>query len=107
MTNFYSILYYNAKIWLIPSLSPGLKRHLLAASSSALRLCRERDWTTSFEETNRMNKRATPMQMLKYKHSLELYKLYIGSDQSSEWYDLNKQQNFNARHKFVQIVNNS
>ena len=35
---YYSVLYYNADIWLIPSLSPALKQKLLAASSQVLRI---------------------------------------------------------------------
>ena len=33
--NFYSILYYNCDVWLIPSLKPQLKQQLLSASAKA------------------------------------------------------------------------
>ena len=38
-TNFYSILYYNAVIWLTPDLNVQLKQDLLSASANALRTC--------------------------------------------------------------------
>ena len=38
-SNFYSILYYNASIWLTPDLSAACKHDLLAVSSLALRSC--------------------------------------------------------------------
>ena len=38
-SNYYSILYYNAVIWLTPSLRSDLKHNLLAASACALRGC--------------------------------------------------------------------
>jgi hypothetical protein len=37
--NFYSTLYYNSEIWHLPKLNPILKNHLLAASTTALKLC--------------------------------------------------------------------
>ena len=55
-SNFYSILYYNCEIWLIPWLSPLLKQQLLAASSSALRLSGKSDWTTSNDRITQFTK---------------------------------------------------
>ena len=40
--------------------------------------------------------------MLKYKHSLQLYKLYNSEKMTSDWINLNTQQNFNGRiNKFL------
>ena len=38
-SNFYSILYYNACIWLTPDLHSELKQNLLSLSANALRSC--------------------------------------------------------------------
>ena len=43
-SNYYSILYYNCEIWLIPTLSVALKQLLLSASSSAIRLFGKVGW---------------------------------------------------------------
>ena len=106
--NYYSILYYNAEVWLIPSLNQQLKKHLLSASSAALRLI-ESSWDdrVSFRDLHLRNKRATPMQMMTYKHSLQLHKLYNSNMQSNDWLDLNFQQNFNARQNHFQIIDTS
>ena len=62
-----------AKIWMIPSLGQRLKQYLLSASSSALRMCgRLHDPMISFDQLHKINNRATPIQMLKYKHALLL-----------------------------------
>ena len=37
-SDFYSLLYYNCDVWLIPSLKPQLKQQLLSASARALRI---------------------------------------------------------------------
>ena len=97
----------NCEIWLIPSLNQHLKGHLLAASSAALKLCGKSDWTTSYESLHRIHKRATPMKMLKYKHALELHRLYNDELGRIDWIDLNIQQNFNNRNNKVQIVDYS
>ena len=41
---------------------------------------------------------------MKYKHTLKLYKLYNSTDETSDWMDLNMQQNFNNRNQNEQIV---
>ena len=38
-SNFYSILYYNAEIWLTPTLNNDSKRTLMSASAAPLKLC--------------------------------------------------------------------
>ena len=55
------------------------------------------DWSTSFERMHSINKRTTPIMMMKYKHCLELYRLYNSEDGSEEWMDFHFQQNFNNR----------
>ena len=65
-SNFYSVIYYNCEVWLISLLRPALKQQLLSASNAALKICGHMDWTTSFERMHSINKRATPMMMMKY-----------------------------------------
>ena len=76
-SNFYSILYYNCEIWLMQSLSPTLKRHLLSASANALKLLNNvSDLRISHEQIHNLHKRALPMDMMKYRLSIQLYKTY-------------------------------
>ena len=65
------------------------------------------DWSTSFERMHSINKRATPMMMMKYKHCLELHRLYNSEDGSEDWINLHFQQNFNNRNDFINIFDNS
>ena len=107
-SNFYSILYYNSDVWLIPSLKPQLKQQLLSASAKALRICTNNyDNLMSFDQIHAINKRATPSQILKYKHSLLLFKIWNDPIYSQEWLALNFQQNFNARNSTVMIYDTS
>ena len=107
-SNFYSILYYNCDVWLIPSLKPQLKQHLLSASAKALTICTPNyNNMMSFEQIHVINKRATPNQMLLYKHSLLLHKIWNDPIYSKDWLDLNFQQNFNERRTKVMIFDTS
>ena len=57
-SNFYSQLYYNCEIWLMPSLSPVLKQQVLAASSRALRLLNNTSGLrTSYEQLHKLKGR--------------------------------------------------
>ena len=40
---------------------------------------------------------------MKYRLSIQLFKLYNGEEMSDDWLDLNYQQNFSNRQKYVQI----
>ena len=44
---------------------------------------------------------------MKYKLSVQLYKLYNGTQRNADWIDLNFQQNFNNRQKYVLINDES
>ena len=100
---YYSVLYYNADIWLIPTLSPALKQKLLAASSQILRIStRNFDRMTSYERLHSIANRATPEQICQYKHALLLHKIYNDNEQGADWLALNFNQNFNNRiSKFI------
>ena len=100
---YFSILYYNADIWMIPTLSPALKQKLLAASSQVLRIStRNYDRMTSYNRLHSIANRATPEQICQYKHALLLHKIYNDKDQGRDWLALNFNQNFNNRNpKFI------
>ena len=107
-SNFYSILYYNCDVWLIPSLKPQLKQQLLSASARALRICTPNyNNLMSYEQIHAINKRATPNQMMLYKHSLLLYKIWNDAIYSKDWLALNFQQNFNLRCNKVMLYETS
>ena len=95
---YYSTLYYNAEIWLIPTLSPLLKQKLLSNSANTLRIAiNNYDRYLSFDRIHKLADRATPDMMLKYKHVLLLYKAYNDVEMGADWPRLNFNQNFNRR----------
>ena len=72
---FYSMLYYNAQIWLTPELSTNLKHDLLAVSAMALRTCinfQNRD--VSFINLHKQCQKSTPEQFMMYQLSINAYK---------------------------------
>ena len=74
-SNFYSILYYNAVIWLTPSLKSELKQSLLSISSMALRSCLSHvGFDISFENLHKNNLKCTPSQIMLYQLALNLHK---------------------------------
>ena len=74
-SNFYSILYINAVIWLTPSLNSDLKHNLLAASACALRSCLMRfGFDISFDNLHKTHKKCTPSQITEYQIALNLHK---------------------------------
>ena len=54
-----------------------------------------------------MEKRALPNDLMQYKLSIQLYKVYNGDNMNDDWQDMNVQQNFNARNNLFQISNYS
>ena len=107
-SNYYSILFYNCDVWLIPSMKPQLKQQILSASARALRICTPNyDNTMSFEQIHVINKRATPKLMMVYKHAILLYKVWNDTIYSKQWLALNFQQNFNERVNTVNVFETS
>ena len=89
-TNYYSILFYNSEIWLLPSLSRPIKQNLLSASVAPLKMC----WTTyhplmSYERLQNISDRPTPTDYTKYSHEVLLHKIYNNQNQTMDWLDLN------------------
>ena len=75
-SNFYSILYYNAVIWLTPTLRSDLKQNLLTASACALRSCLMNEgFDISFVNLHKIHNKCTPEQIMYYQMSLKLHKL--------------------------------
>ena len=75
-SKFYSILYYNAVIWLTPELNNSLKQSLLSISANALRSCvMFYSNEISFENIHKQCEKSTPKQISLYHISLNLHKL--------------------------------
>ena len=54
-SNFYSVLYYNAVIWLTSDIKATLKHDLMSISANALRSClMKENFDLSFENINKM-----------------------------------------------------
>ena len=104
----YTILYYNSDIWYIPIIHSNLKQQLLAASLIGLRLLGGRnDFRISYERLHNYSGRATPANMMKYNHSLQLYKNFNDNSQNETRLRLNFQQNYSQRNDSVLITETS
>ena len=79
--HFYSVLYYNAAIWLTPSLSPDMKQNLLSISANALRSClMHGSLDISFDRLHKTHKKCTPTQIMYYQMALNLFKIVNNTD---------------------------
>ena len=74
-TYFYSVLYYNSCIWLVPEIGSEMKQKLLSISACALRSCiANNNSMVSFEKIHERNRKCTPLQIMLYQSALQLYK---------------------------------
>ena len=74
-SNFYSVLYYNACIWLTPSIDSASTQSLPSLSATALRSCLMHDgFDVSFEKLHVTHKKCTPSQIMYYQLALSLHK---------------------------------
>ena len=106
-SNYYSILYYNAEIWLLPTLKAQLKQKILSASAQPLKFTTNNyNYMMSFETLHIMNQRANPNQITVYKHALLLHKIY-NDDSNINWNDLFFTQHFNQRNQTIKFFNTS
>ena len=97
-SNYYPILYYNAEIWLLHSLSHPLKQKMLSTSAAPLKMTVSKYTGMIPHNTlHHLNKRATPTQITNYKHALLLHKTFNSTSYDHEWVSLFFNQNFNAR----------
>ena len=107
-SNYYSILFYNSKIWHIPTNTNNSKKHLMAASALPLKLClRKYDRNISYQNLHTMLKRANPTQLMAYKHALLLHKIYNDDSNSPKWLDLFSNQTFNNHNANANFVDMS
>ena len=80
--HFYSVLYYNAVIWLTPTLASDLKHSLLSISANALRSCLMfKGFDISFDSIHKIQKKCTPIQIMYYQMSLSLFKIINNNDE--------------------------
>ena len=76
-SKFYSILYYNAVIWLTPSISAAMKQSLMSISANALRSGTPVNFDEiSFERIHLLCKKSTPKQIMLYKVAISLHKTF-------------------------------
>ena len=75
-SKFYSILYYNAEIWLTPSISAAMKQSLMSVSANALRSCILLNCNEiSFEMIHSVCHKCTPKQIMLYQVALKLHRI--------------------------------
>ena len=104
-SNFYSILYYNSEIWHIPTLKFELKQKLISASANALKLSqRLPDPMESFFNVHRTCKRSLPYQIMEYKHSILLHKVFNNQILTMDWVELNFYQTNTTRQSFFNLT---
>ena len=107
-SNYYSILYYNSEIWHIPSNTHNSKKQMMSASAALLKYCvRFYDRKISYITLHAIVKRATPSQIMIYKHALLLHKIYNDENSSQEWLSLFFNQTFNNRAMAANFIDNS
>ena len=104
-SNFYSVLFYNSEIWHIPTLKPEIKQMLLSASAKALKLSqRTPDLMESFVNIHKNCKRALPNQIMEFKQTILLHKIFNTHQPSLDWVELNFNQTITSREKFYRTV---
>ena len=73
---FYSVLYYNAVIWLTPELISSSKQALLSISENALRSCMMSNCSKlSFVRIHSICRKCTLSQIMSYQSSVHLHKI--------------------------------
>ena len=82
----FSILYYNSESWHMQSLKQSIKQKIMSSSAGVLKACMKFNLRMiSFERIHTMNNIATPKQILLYKNSLALFRLYYLNVPTLEW----------------------
>ena len=81
---------------------------MLSASALPLKICTPFfDRNTSFTMLHNQLGRATPEQLMNYKHALLLHKTYNDENCSPDWLDLFSNQSFNNRHSYANFIDMS
>ena len=83
----------------------SLKRQLSSASAAALKIMgQSQDNQILFEQLHLLIARATPIKLMTYKLSLQLFKSYNDNQQNKTWLSLNFQQMFNNQTDTILIA---
>ena len=61
----------------------------------------------SYKDLHIINKRATPPQLMKYKLSIQLHRLYNGNEPIHDWLALNHNQNLSRRQIYFETIKQS
>ena len=73
--NYYSILYYDAEVWLLPTLKPILRQQLFSAFPAPLKLITTNyNYLMAYASLHYQNYQAAPKQITLYKHALLLHR---------------------------------
>ena len=105
-SNYLSILYYNADVWVLPSLAPNLQQKLLSAPAAPLNLfTRIYDKSMSYESLHTLNNCANHKQFTTYRHAILLHKFYNDKTFNDNWLDLFFNQQLNGRCNTVDFLN--
>ena len=65
------------------------------------------DLRISYERLHMIEGRATPVDLMKYKLAVQLYKNFNDRCERETWMALNFQQNYGTRNEYVRISDNS
>ena len=104
ISNYYSILYYNAEIWLSNNLHIAPKQQLLSASANAIRSCLPQQSSfISFDKLHKHFKISIPQHIGLFKLAILLHKTFNSEKRDKDWLDLanqiiitGRQVNFNS-----------
>ena len=61
----------------------------------------------SYQTLHKINDRATPMQMMLYKHAIILYKIFNNKQPPQDWLELNFTQLHSNRQTHFECINNA
>jgi hypothetical protein len=91
-----NLLYYNSEIWHLSTLL-YLKNNIRSASANGFQICTPNfNYMMSYDHLHSVNNRAQPHQILKYKFTLLLFKLYRVKIPTRDWLALNHGQSFTS-----------
>ena len=103
-SNYYSILFYNSGIWLILCLSRHSKQSVMSVSAAVLKICcNEYHNLMSFECLHKITGRPLQSAICTYNHALLLHKTYNDLNFTTDWLDINFNQQFNNRYNKVEF----
>ena len=89
----------------MPTLKYGLKQQLLSTSAKALKISQTNpDPMESFINIHQLCERTLPNQILKYKHTIVLHKLYNIQIPQMDWIELNFNQTITSRETFFNSI---